>query len=127
MANTLEELASTRAARESTEREMEELQKWFTRWKRLCDVMVLANVVLFSGLVFHDEVRDTISKIMLGRARAAVTSQVERDREESLNDSGDQSRDHDGSVFRDDNVASASVKEHRHRSVVSRLLWASGV
>lgn len=127
MANMLEELADTRVARESAERKLRELQSKITRREREGEVLVIVTVFLFLGLVFRDELRDTISKSMLGRAWAAVTSQVERDRGGSLHDLGDQSRGHDSSVSRDDTVASASVKEHRHRSVVSRLLWASCV
>ena len=127
MADTLEELADMRAARESAERKLGELQSKITRRDREAVVLIAVTVILFVGLVFRDELRDTISKIMLRKAGAAVTLQVERDRGGSLNDLCDQSRDHDSSVSRDDAVASASVQEHRRRSVVSRLLWASCV
>lgn len=128
MANILEELAYTRAARESAERNLEELQSKITRRERESGVLVIITAFLFMGLVFRDQVRDTISKIMLGRAWAAVTLPAERDGAGSLNELGDPSRDHDSSVFtRDDAVASAAMEEHRYRSVVSRLLWASCV
>lgn len=128
MANILEELAYTRAARESAERNLEELQSKITRRERESGILVIITAFLFMGLVFRDQVRDTISKIMLGRAWAAVTLPAERDGAGSLNELGDPSRDHDSSVFtRDDAVASAAMEEHRYRSVVSRLLWASCV
>lgn len=128
MAKTLKELAYTRAARENAERKLEELQRKITRREREGEVLVIVTVLLFLGLVFRDQVWDTVSKIMLGRAWAAVTLPVERDGAGSLNDLGDPSRDHDSSVSTpDDVVASASVEERRYRSVVSRLLWASCV
>lgn len=128
MANVLEELAYTRAARESAERKVEELQSKITRRERESGVLVIVAAFLFLGLVFRDQVRDTISKIMLGRAWGAVTLPAERDVAGSLNDLGDSSRDHDSSVStRDYAVALASVEEHKYRSVVSRLLWASCV
>ena len=125
MADTLKELADMRAARESAERKLGDLQSKIKRRDREAGVLIAVTVFLFVGLVFRDELRDIISKIMLRRAGAAVALQVERDRVGSLNDLGDQSHDLDTSVSRDHAVTSAPVKEHRHRSVVSRLLWAS--
>lgn len=124
MADTLQELANMRAARESAERKLGDLQSKIKRRDREAGVLIAVTVILFVGLVFRDELRDTTSKIMLRRAGAAVALQVERDRGGSLKDSRGQSRENDSSVSRDDVITSASVKEHRHRSVVSRLLWA---
>lgn len=123
-ADTLQELADMRAARERAERKLGDLQSKIKRRDREAGVLIALTVFLFVGLVFRDELRDTISKIMLRRVGAAVALQVERDRGGSLKDLGDQSREHDSWVSRDDAIASASVKEHRHRSVLSRLLWA---
>lgn len=126
MVNILEELAYMKAARESAERKLEELQSKITRRERESGALVIVTAFLFLGLVFRDQVWDTINKNMPGRAWPAVTSPAERDGAGSLNDLGDPPRDHDSSVFtRDDDVASASMEEHRYRSVVSRLLWAS--
>lgn len=125
IANALEELAYTKAARESAERKLEELQSKITRREREGGVLVIVTVFLFLGLLFRDQVRDSISKMMLGRVWVTVNVPVERDRAASLNDLGDPSRDHDSSASTwDDAVASASVEEHTYRSVVSRLLWA---
>lgn len=128
IANILEELAYMRAARESAERNLQELQIKITRRERESGLLVIVTAFLFLGLVFRDQVRDTMSKIMLGRAWAAVALPVERDGAGSLNDLGDPSRNHDSLVStRDNAVASDSVEEHKYKSVVSRLLWASCV
>ena len=128
MANILEELVHTRAARESAERKLEELQSMASRKQREGELLVMVTVVLFLGLVFRDQLWDSVGQIMHGRAWAALSLPLEQHPAGSLKDLdlGDPPRDHDGSVSTwNDTVASAPVEVHGWRSVLSRLLWAS--